>query len=601
MTTSPYDSLPSGNNDIMPDTPPKYVDVEIAPPPAPIVEAAAPVSAHETSVPVKPAEVTAYAAVQAKTPLPAKTVPFSPPPQYSNISIKNLKEYHEYILPFEESLLVPDTMPDMQKVLFAEGRAELSQSLKISYDSNDFLAGDITVYTVYKPVPAVPSPAAGPAGYDDVPVDVVKSIIPFKTDKCWSDTAADSFRPTVTIISISAEMINERKFIVRGKLRIKAACIADKEVKLLTAAADGDLVTLKGRCSATVLDHETSDTTEISQEITIREDQPAPVKILKTNINIVENHRQLTSGKLVINASILLDALYVGEEDDGMKKLCCLSNKTDFTQFIVMDDKTDPDLVCASFSGGSLALTIENKDKFMLQGNVTTLIRSYRTKEIDMICDAYHKQKDLCFDVSGEEVTCIKTTVAGEISAREVVDLSDRNRKPAVLLCGSCLPPTIECRPDRDRVMIEGSMPVKILALDEENVPFTIEHTVPVRGALGCSSHATDTGVISASVDSALREFWFSQINSHQMEINTVLNFTVWLSSEETFCTLDALRFAEGEAPSGIPMALYVVGDGDTLWDVAKRYKSDVESIAALNDLDPTRPLPVGTKLFISK
>ncbi|MBR2620368.1 MAG: hypothetical protein IKC98_06015, partial [Firmicutes bacterium] len=271
MTTSPYDNLP------------KYIDVEVTPPPAPVVETEAPNAARQRpkAAPERPKAAQerpnpAHQRPKAapKPPKPATMIPLTPPPKYAGLSIKNLQGCFEYILPFEESLLVPDTMPDMQKALFAEGRVDLAQPLKASYDKNDFLAGDITAYTVYRPVRSAPSPVAGPAAYNDCPVDVVKSIIPFKTDKCWAGAAGDSFRPTVTVRTITAEMINERKFNVRGELLIKMSCIESCEMNVFKEAADDDLVTLKNCIKATCLDHEVSDTIEISQDITIRDDEP---------------------------------------------------------------------------------------------------------------------------------------------------------------------------------------------------------------------------------------------------------------------------------------------------------------------------------------
>ncbi|MBR2620216.1 MAG: DUF3794 domain-containing protein, partial [Firmicutes bacterium] len=397
------------------------------------------------------------------------------------------------------------------------------------------------------------------------------------------------------------------------ELLIKMSCIESCEMNVFKEAADGDLVTLKNCVKATCLDHEASDTIEISQDITIKDDEPAPVKILKTTINVAENHRQLTSGKLVINAAVHLDALYIGEADDGQKKLCSLTNKTDFTQFIVMDDKVDPDLITLTFGCKDISLTIDGEDRFLLQGNVTTLIRSYCNKDLDTVTDAYHKKNDLHFRLDSKDISCVKDIVSGEISAREVINPGDPEIKPATLLCGSCGISSIEGHISNDRIIIEGSMPVKILALDEEDVPFVIDHTIPVRGSLDIPSSAMNSSGNLANagdndkgiriyIDASVKEFWFSEINSRQLEINTVLSMKVWLFSEENFCTIEDLCFAEGEsAPSRRSMALYVVGDGDTLWDVAKRYKADMDSLAVLNDLDPAKPLPSGAKLFIAK
>ena len=593
MTTTPYDSLPSGNNHIMPVTAPipepipqapepvasKYVDVELSPPPTPVVETLNP----------QP---------------PAKTIPISPSPQYSTIHIKNLTGRCEYVLPFEESLLVPDTMPDMQKVLFAEGRVDPAQPSKLNYDRNDFLAGDITAYTVYKPVPSAPSPSAGPAAYNNCPVDVIRSVIPFKTDKCWSDAIGDSFKPAVTILSISAEMINERKFIVKGELLIRLTCFSDCEIKVLEEIPDEDLMMLKSPVKATGLDRETTDHLEISQDITLKEEQLAPTKILKASVRIAENHRQLTSGKLVVNGSIYSEIFYIGENNIGEKNPCFLTHKTDFTQFIVMDDKIDPDLVCIDFYSGGLSLAIESKDKFILSGKIITLINAYCTKHVDIVKDAYHKKKDLRFRQADVAANHITHTVNGEISAREVINISADDRRPAALLCGSYKLTSVTGHMEKDRIVIEGSMPVKILALDEEDIPFVIEHNVPIRGALALSGHpgANPTKIPSVYIDTSVKEFWFSEINSRQLEVNTVLTMTARVIEEKSFCTIDDLCFAETDAPEKrVSMALYVVAPDDTLWNIAKRYKTDMVSLAALNEIDPEKPLPAGTKLFVSK
>ena len=97
---------------------------------------------------------------------------------------------------------------------------------------------------------------------------------------------------------------------------------------------------------------------EISEEFTIGDELPAPVKILKEENSIFETHRQITSGKLVINATILSQLLYIGEADDGDTKVSCFSSKTDFTQFIPLSTNTDVSLMKISFNGSALHTTV---------------------------------------------------------------------------------------------------------------------------------------------------------------------------------------------------------------------------------------------------
>ena len=86
------------------------------------------------------------------------------------------------------------------------------------------------------------------------------------------------------------------------------------------------------------------------------------------------------------------------------------------------------------------------------------------------------------------------------------------------------------------------------------------------------------------------------------MERNAGVYLDVWATTRESFRTVENLRFVKTDTPpKHIPIAIYIVGHDDTLWDIAKRYKDDPENLAFLNDLDAERPLEDGTKLFIMK
>ena len=577
MTTSPYDNLPVSKSCAEDQL--EYIDVDL--------EDAADTDAEPVPVRMKPPRSADTAAnIKSQPKNPVKTSPFDHPPKYSHMAINTLHSIYEYILPFEESLLVPDTMPDIESILFAEGRAGLSSPEKTSYQKNDFISGTITVFTVYRP-----------AGDSACPAESVRSSVPFRTDKCWSDTDCDQFRSEISIKSISAEMINERKFIVRGELRMIITGTSREKLKALETAGDDDLMMKRCTVQAADLDFETVETTEISQEITLREGQPSPVRILEESIRITENHRQITSGKLVINATVHSSVLYLGEEDSTPVP-GSISSKTDFTQFILIKDDTDADMIRTSYDTGDLRMTIASQDQLILQGNITVQIQGYLNRELPAVTDAYHKTKDICFDTAGQPLTALKSAVSGEISAREVLADDDRP-KPETLLCGHGVISEIKSRTEKGRIAIEGTIPIKLLALDEDGRAFAIETVIPLRGTLELA--AAEEGM-TACTFAYIKDFWFDKINSRQLEINVSITINSWLCSSENFSTLENLCFAEGTAPARrVPMAVYVVEPEDTLWDIAKRYRCDTDTLAQLNQIDPEKPLPAGMKIFVMK
>ena len=152
---------------------------------------------------------------------------------YDNIRLANRRRTWNYTLPFDETLLVPDTMPDMIQILFSEGRVTPSQPGKTHYSSSDTYSGEILLFTVYRP-----------DGGEGTPVDVVRSTITFETSACWGTSNAQNTSPsqadsdriyyaTVCLKEVEPSRLNERKFQVRGKLCIAVTEIQKTELHVL--------------------------------------------------------------------------------------------------------------------------------------------------------------------------------------------------------------------------------------------------------------------------------------------------------------------------------------------------------------------------------
>ena len=517
---------------------------------------------------------------------------------YDNIRLRNRRRTWNYTLPFDETLLVPDTMPDMIQILFSEGRVTPSQPGKTHYSSSDTYSGEILLFTVYRP-----------DGGEGTPVDVVRSTITFETSACWgtsssqntSTSQTDSDRiyyATVCLKEVEPSRLNERKFQVRGKLCIAVTEIQKTELHVLRDSSDKNLILKQEKKEAADLVFETEEFADIEQEIAVEDGQPQPVRILKESFTITETHRQVSSGKLIINGLLQVQILYLGEDDERENQLCCRREKTEFTQFIPLQSQLNSDLIKVDFSGDGLKLTIENQDTFQLEGQVRIRIHGYGTKQIPVASDAYHKEKSIHFDRKVEALSCLTDVLSGEISAREVVNLTQQDQHPEKLICGSILPGNISVHPEHGRIVIEGTVPVRILSLDENGRAFVIKSEVPLRGALDTSASPEALQEADLFTCSAIKDFWIDTINSSQIEINVNATIEVWISETREFTSLEHFT-ARGEDPQQPAMAIYITSAGDSLWDVAKHYQCDADALVQLNQIDGDAPLTEGAKLLI--
>ena len=517
---------------------------------------------------------------------------------YDNIRLRNRRRTWNYILPFDETLLVPDTMPDMIQILFSEGRVTPSQPGKTHYSSSDTYSGEILLFTVYRP-----------DGGEGTPVDVVRSTITFETSACWGTSSAQNTSPsqadsdriyyaTVCLKEVEPSRLNERKFQVRGKLCIAVTEIQKTELHVLRDSSDKNLILKQEKKEAADLIFETEEFADVEQEIAVEEGQPQPVRILKESFTITETHRQISSGKLIINGLLQIQILYLGEDDERENQLCCRREKTEFTQFIPLQSQLNSDLIKVDFSDDGLKLAIENQDTFQLEGQVRIRIHGYGSKQIPVASDAYHKEKSIHFDRKVEALSCLTDVLSGEISAREVVNLTQQDQHPEKLICGSILPGNISVHPEHGRIVIEGSVPVRILSLDENGRAFVIKSEVPLRGALDTSASPEALQEADLFTCSAIKDFWIDTINSSQIEINVNATIEVWISETREFTSLEHFT-TRGEDPQQPAMAIYITSAGDSLWDVAKHYQCDADALVQLNQIDGDAPLTEGAKLLI--
>ena len=517
---------------------------------------------------------------------------------YDNVRLRNWRRTWEYTLSFEETLLVPDTMPDMIQILFSEGHATPAQPGKTHYTSSDTYSGEILLFTVYRP-----------DGGSETPVDLVRSTISFETNACWESSGtqssstqqADSDRiyyATVRLKEAEPTRLNERKFQVRGKLCITVTEIQKTELHVLRDTSDQSLILKQETMEAADLIFETEEFADAEQEIAVEEDQPKPVRILKESFAITETHRQITSGKLIISGVLQTQILYLGEDDEGETRICNRSEKTEFTQFIPLQSPLDSNLIKVDFSSDSLKLTIENQDTFQLEGQIRIQVHGYSNTQIPVASDAYHKEKAIHFERENTRLSCLSDVLSGEISAREVVNLTEQDQHPGKLICGSILPCEISAHPEHDRIIIEGSVPVRILALDENERAFVIESEVPLRGALDTSAPTSSLQTAHVFACSAIKDFWIDAINSRQIEINVSATIEVWISGSCEFTSLEHF-ISKAENPQQPAMAIYITSTGDNLWNIAKQYQCDEDTLIQINHLDPADPLKEGTKLLI--
>ena len=529
---------------------------------------------------------------------PVKITPLAGQAVYNELKITAVAQSLDTKIFVEEDILVPDIKPDLISILSMDGKAFLSsKEIQVGQGDDDSIkvTGEVDLQTIYMP-----------DGKDDEPVSIIQSRLPFKTD--WQVTASPLSHLVIEpkIERIDYSVINERKFRAKITLGLSLKEYAEKELQLFENLRGEQLELLKETVKMSHIALRKEESVEIAEDLKMKEGSPRPVKILKSDINVVENHKQTTSEKMVINAAVRVNILYLGEEEkDGevIQKPAFYQGKADFTQFMLMNKEDNLAMSKVAFNDKELEVTIseEENDCFVLKGSVHTSVEVYQNLEKEVVSDLYHNVRDTTYDYTEKRIEAVLGTGTTEISAREIVDIAEKNGQLGKILYVNGHVKEQKARAEQGRATVEGTLEGTILCIpeDSEKQPFSIKKDIPFRGSMDIP--AAEEGM-KVDCQIGIKDLWSDKVNGKQAEINGSLQLEVCVIKETSLKLIKNPCFIENKQnkrPSS--MVIYITKKNDSLWKIAKRYKTSMESIKTINELNDPVNLQEGSLLLIVK
>lgn len=585
---------------------------------------------HEKDVPD-------YALVPAREPEERILIPITQGAIYSPVQVTNITEKPKTIITIEEDILVPDTKPDLREILMIDGKVRLPmREIDEISKGEDYIniSGDIELQTLYLPE------------REDVcgPMIFVPSRVSFKEQWHTGLTAGATMILTGKIEKIDYMVINERKYRVKINLGLYAKEYLDSKIDVFEGLADEDIQTLREKIEITNVAMRKKDILSLKEDLEIPSGDMAVETILKQDIHVVENYRQATAEKVVVNGFVYVNLLYsamsanaslVGAssaveaelssamnpmEDRGAMEagrghsapsepeetIFQIQERIEFTQFIPLSQGGQWSGSSVCFDDNDLRVKLtqneEGTEVFRLEGDITTWVELYRNVEKEMIVDGYHREKDFICDF--EETSCrtLVGTTAGETSVREILPVEGAHGDVEKILYAAGEVVKSESRSEAGKIITEGVITGKLICQgsggDQNAMVFAVRQEVPFR-CVTAAPQVTGDEMVSDQV--YIKDLWAEKINGKQVELNATVLATSQIMRQAPFKVLKNPAFEQVNGTAdGKPMVVYIVKKGDNLWSIAKRFKTTRNTIAQINQLEDETLMP-GQKLLILK
>lgn len=549
--------------------------------------------------------------------VPAKIVPTIGSTMSSKLKLVDMKKREPVRMTIEEDILVPDVKPDLARILAMDGKIKLSdREIHTGQMQTDRvrISGDLILQTLYVPEHMV----------DGEPIVAIESRVPFKNETEMKAGPNSDLAVVPSIESIDFTIVNERKFRVRTAVVFGIKEYGSVDVEVFEGVRDEEVQMLKEKISLTDVSMRKTEPFEIKDDLTLKDNMPEILKILKYDVNVVENHKQVTKEKAVVNASVYCNVMYLGAEGstEAVKAEdaetapeeevvpVLYQGKTEFTQFIRLDGDYNPsDQNPAgskiNFNITSLNLTAKEdgngkRNLFGLDMNVDTGLELYKNVEKEVVTDVYHHKKDVQFETDEIGVMALGGSGVAEISAREIVNIPERygNVDKVVYISGNIS----EKRSfvDQSKSVVEGVVTVNLIctSADNKKTAFNVTQEIPFRSAMEIPGITPE---MTANNDIVLKELWFDKINNKQIEVNAGILVNTAVSSQKNHQLVKNISFLDSPQDSNpLPgIVLYIARSGDTIWKIAKKYRTTIDEIRKINEIEVGKEIKPGTKLLI--
>lgn len=538
----------------------------------------------------------------------------------------------------EEDILVPDVKPDLESILSMDGALQFTER-------DGKISGDLILQTLYVPQGK---------GAEQTVVDM-ESRIAFRQETSLvvgAESAAAGgagclgVKADARIESLEHSVVNERKYRVKAVISVEGRRYQRRELELFGGLKDDDVQLLQETMTVTDVALRKSEPLELEEELPLSDSFPEPETILRCDVTLVENHKQINRDKAVVSGTVYYTIMYLprteaqtakGNEPaakgpNAADEPILFQTKSEFTQFVPLGRKGDADMGRGSQTetpSGRLFFRVQKasaepkesdggiKNSIHVKVEGETFLELYREVERRVVTDAYHHQKELAFDTETVELMQLSPCGIGETTVREVIGIPEQisGVKSLTFLSGALK--NVNSHIEGGKNVVEGQVEAHFVCLsdDEKPTPFDMVRQIPFRAALdlpvGMSGSAGTAAAAASPLIAAplpdneviLRELRYDRLNDRQIEVNASVQVNGAVIRKKQCPLIHNVGFVEETGPQQERpgLVLYIARRGDTLWKIARKYRTTMEAVAKINGIEAGAPLEAGTKLLIVK
>lgn len=434
---------------------------------------------------------------------------------------------------------------------------------------------------------------------------VLEGKLPFEEKLIMQGTVpTDTVEVEGEVEDITITMINSRKLNIQSLVTMTARVeeLYDEEAPI---AVHGDEKVEYRRMPLNLAQIAIckNDIFRLKEEVTLPSNYPNIFQILWNNISLGDVEFKIMEEKITISGDIHLFILYEGEGEDHPCR--CFETTLPFSGVLECHGCREGMLPDIRYQLGQQELAVRpdfdgEERNIGLDLVLDIVIRIYEEENLEIISDIYGVSKEIQTQTHKADLRRLLSKVTGKTKVTDHVHV---NGSTVLQLLHSEGTVALEQQSTVENgILLQGSVQVKVMYITgEDDSPYgSTQAQIPYQYTLEVPDIAPeDMGKVRAEVE----QIQVTMLDGEEMDVKAILSFStvVFKSIPMELITGISVSELDNNKMSGLPgMVIYMVKEGDNLWNIGKKYYVPVDSLRELNGLDGDE-LKAGQKLLIVK
>lgn len=477
-------------------------------------------------------------------------------------------------------MIVPDAKPDILSTLNTSGIVSIYK--KEVQNGRVRIDGNVNVYIMYL------------ADSTEDKVRGLNTSLDFSENFVVSDCKSDMRAELETCIkNIECKVLNGRKVNIKVTLETKIKVFASEEAEIICDLTDKNIQVLKPIHKINSLIGAGETKTYVKETINI-DTKDNLAEILKCNLRIINKDTKISYNKILVKAEIELKMAYLTEENQIKVVTCNLP----VVGFIDMPNITENSICDVNYQVKNAIIKPNAVEEHSIYVEIEMGISAecHEEKEINLVEDLYSTTSNLEFNKRSV------TTISNKMERSQPLNINTKVNIPEIigneLIDVDVQPAITKTSKKNSKITYEGDLQLTLLYSDENQMQINSQNvTVPFEIIIDNIENAEsleETPTVEVKSSNC-------KVEGGGVNCNIDLMFNVGLQQNTNLEIINEINENEIEDPQDYSITIYIVKKGDTLWKIAKRFRSTVDDIVRVNGLQNPNRIIEGEKLYIPK